>query len=415
MVDNSSYIIIEKNNIYNTVSSAIGVWESNNIMIDDNQVELACNDGEQECITVAQTNIFEIKNNHVFNGGPGFMGGEGIDAKDGSANGKIYNNYVHDIPDRLGIYVEAWDKHTYNIEVFNNKVHNCSGDGITLASEQGGLLENISVYNNIIYYNRNVGITVTPNGDVPDPPMKNIKIINNTIYNNGWDLGGDSWGGGIGVDNPNTTNLIIRNNIISQNLNFQIAIESSVQNLIIDFNLINGFRGELSEEVYGENYVEGDPKFVNITEEDFHLQSDSPAIDNGSSAEAPGDDFDGNPRSQDAGFDIGDSEYGQTGVESEKLESVILNFELFQNYPNPFNPETIIKYGLPHASNVEISIFNLRGQKINTLIKNFRTAGTFQVKWDGTDKNGFPVASGVYLYQLKADDFWVVKKMLLIQ
>ena len=70
---------------------------------------------------------------------------------------------------------------------------------------------------------------------------------------------------------------------------------------------------------------------------------------------------------------------------------------------------------MPHASNVEISIFNLRGQKINTLIKNFRTAGTFQVKWDGTDKNGFPVASGVYLYQLKADDFWVVKKMLLIQ
>jgi len=415
LIDNSSHITIEKNYIYNTVSSGIGVWESDNIFIDGNEVELACNDGEQECITVAETNIFEIKNNHVFNGGPGSMGGEGIDAKDGSANGKIYNNYVHDIPDRLGIYVEAWDKHTYNIEVFKNKVHDCSGDGITLASEQGGLLENISVYNNIIYNNRNVGITVTPNGDVPNPPMKNIIIINNTIYNNGWDLGGDSWGGGIGVDNPNTTNLIIRNNIVSQNFNFQIAIEASVQNLKIDFNLINGFRGELSEEVYGNDYVEADPKFVNISGKDLHLQSSSPAIDNGSFAEAPNDDFDGNPRPQGSGYDIGAFEYSQTGVESKKSGGTILNFELFQNYPNPFNPETIIEYRLPHASNVVISIFNVRGQKITTLIKNFRPAGVFQIKWDGTDKNGFPVANGVYLYQLKTGDFVSMKKMLLIQ
>ncbi|GAG74122.1 unnamed protein product, partial [marine sediment metagenome] len=61
------------------------------------------------------------------------MGGEGIDVKDGSSNGKVYKNHVHDI-NRLGIYVDAWDKHTYNIEVFQNIVHNCSGDGFCVVS-----------------------------------------------------------------------------------------------------------------------------------------------------------------------------------------------------------------------------------------------------------------------------------------
>ena len=56
----SSYITIEKNYTYNTVSSGIAVWNSNNIIIDGNEVELACNDGEQECITVAVTHTFEL-------------------------------------------------------------------------------------------------------------------------------------------------------------------------------------------------------------------------------------------------------------------------------------------------------------------------------------------------------------------
>ncbi len=148
-LDYSNNIIIENNTIYNTVSSGIGVWNSTKVVIDGNEVELACNDGEQECITVAGTNGFEIKNNHVHHNGPGTIGGEGIDAKDGSSNGKIFGNRVHDL-NRLGIYIEAWDKHTHNIEIYQNKVYNCLNDGITLASEMGGLLENISVINNMM-------------------------------------------------------------------------------------------------------------------------------------------------------------------------------------------------------------------------------------------------------------------------
>jgi hypothetical protein len=116
LADTSNHIIIKKNYTYNTVSSGIGIWNSEDIIIDGNEVELACNDGSQEDITVAVTDGFEVKNNRVHNGGPGTNGGEGIGIKDGSSNGKVYNNLVYDLM-RVGIYVDAWNKHTYNIEV----------------------------------------------------------------------------------------------------------------------------------------------------------------------------------------------------------------------------------------------------------------------------------------------------------
>jgi hypothetical protein len=177
-VEDSDHIYIEGNYTYNTVSSGIGVWNSNNIIIDGNEVVLACNDGEQECITVAGTYTFEIRNNHIHHGGPGTLGGEGIDVKDGSYDGKIYKNHVYHL-NRLGIYVEAWDKHTYGIEVFQNSVHDITdSDGFTLGSEEGGLLENITISNNISYDNGLNGLSISDAGSASSHPVKDIKIIN---------------------------------------------------------------------------------------------------------------------------------------------------------------------------------------------------------------------------------------------
>lgn len=309
-INTSSNIIIENNDIYNTVSSGIGVWNSTNIVLDRNEVQLACNDGEQECITIAGTNGFEVKNNHVHHNGPGTNGGEGIDAKDGSRNGTIHNNLVHDL-NRLGIYVEAWDKHTYNIEVFKNKIYNCQNDGITLASEQGGLLENISITNNLIYDNYN-GISITPNGDVASPPMRNLSVVNNTIHKNGGKSPSNQWGGGIVVDNPNINTLVIRNNIFSQNYTFQILIDTQVSALSVDHNLVYGFR-YYDNEVKGISSVSGDPLFINKTSGDFHLQASSPAIDKGHSLMAPSDDYDSVKRPQGMYYDIGAYEYSLQG------------------------------------------------------------------------------------------------------
>ncbi|MGH7599285.1 MAG: LamG-like jellyroll fold domain-containing protein, partial [bacterium] len=90
-------------------------------------------------------------------------------------------------------------------------------------------------------------------------------------------------------------------------------------------------------------------------------------------------------------------------------------YALAQNYPNPFNPETEIRFQLPQASHVVMKIFNILGEEIRTLVDEQREAGYHGVRWDGRDKNGNPVASGVYLYQLQAGSFSEMKKMSLLR
>jgi hypothetical protein len=85
-------------------------------------------------------------------------------------------------------------------------------------------------------------------------------------------------------------------------------------------------------------------------------------------------------------------------------------FELTQNYPNPFNPTTIINFELPITNDVELSIYNVIGQKITTLLRELKQAGTHQVKWDAT---GY--ASGVYYYKIEAGEFVDVRRMVLLR
>ncbi|MCP4704526.1 MAG: T9SS type A sorting domain-containing protein [candidate division Zixibacteria bacterium] len=83
---------------------------------------------------------------------------------------------------------------------------------------------------------------------------------------------------------------------------------------------------------------------------------------------------------------------------------------LFQNYPNPFNPITMIEFDLPAKSHVSIEIFNILGQKIETLINKKMGAGNYNINWDGTD-----MASGIYFYRLETGDFSESKKMILLK
>ncbi len=90
-------------------------------------------------------------------------------------------------------------------------------------------------------------------------------------------------------------------------------------------------------------------------------------------------------------------------------------FIVHQNFPNPFNPETEIRFALTKDSHVVISIYNTLGQQIGTLIDTQYAAGFHSVRWDGKDRNGSPVSSGVYLYQIQAGEFSQVRKMSLIR
>lgn len=296
--DSCSNITIEKNVTSNTASCGIGIWTCSNVIVDGNDVSKACSGGQQEAISVAQTRNFEVRKNHVHH----TPDKEGICIKDGSSYGKVYGNNVHHTSDN-GIYVDAWERRTHHIDVYGNVVHDVREQdscGISVASEMGGLLENIRIFNNISYHNPYVGIEVSDYSAVAYHPMRNIEIINNTCWKNGF-----PWGGGITCQNPDIkSGVIIRNNLCSENSAFQIAVASSLYNkaVKVDHNLINQFMGEEGE-VRGTDSVEANPLLRDPSKGDFHLNDGSPAIDVGSSVKAPAQDYDGTQRPQDGDGD----------------------------------------------------------------------------------------------------------------
>jgi PKD repeat protein len=90
-------------------------------------------------------------------------------------------------------------------------------------------------------------------------------------------------------------------------------------------------------------------------------------------------------------------------------------FALYQNYPNPFNPTTTIRFNLPEAGFVELSVFNLLGQKIRTVINEHYSSGEHLTTWDGLNDEGRLAASGIYFYRLKVGDLVLTKKMNLMK
>lgn len=107
-------------------------------------------------------------------------------------------------------------------------------------------------------------------------------------------------------------------------------------------------------------------------------------------------------------------ERNPTGIE-DGIAFTPTEFELEQNYPNPFNPITTISYQLPALSSVQLEIYNTLGQKVKTLVKAHKPAGSYTVQWNGTDDTGVPVASGVYVYRLQAGPLSQNRKMLLLR
>lgn len=98
-----------------------------------------------------------------------------------------------------------------------------------------------------------------------------------------------------------------------------------------------------------------------------------------------------------------------------------IHFRLLPNYPNPFNPETNIEFRIPQIRGeadfglVNLTVFDLQGGEVKTLMRRKLTPGVYQVHWDGTNEGGQKVASGIYLYRLQAGTFFQARKMLLVR
>jgi hypothetical protein len=94
---------------------------------------------------------------------------------------------------------------------------------------------------------------------------------------------------------------------------------------------------------------------------------------------------------------------------------LIENYQLKQNYPNPFNPTTTLIYALPKQSDISLSIYDITGKIINTWLFQDQQSGYHEIIWNGHDKNGNTVPSGVYIYCLKSGDFFDSKKMVFVK
>jgi len=111
-------------------------------------------------------------------------------------------------------------------------------------------------------------------------------------------------------------------------------------------------------------------------------------------------------------YDLRYARRAPTGVEETRPIPAALH--LAQNYPNPFNSVTSIQYTLPRDSFVRLSIYNISGQLVRTLVNRPQKPGNYTVSWDGRNNNGEELSSGIYLYRLDMGEFKDTKKMILL-
>jgi hypothetical protein len=91
------------------------------------------------------------------------------------------------------------------------------------------------------------------------------------------------------------------------------------------------------------------------------------------------------------------------------------DYALSQNYPNPFNPSTMISFNLKNKAHVSLSIYNIMGAKVNTLVNQELEPGAHSVRWDGVNGAGEKVSSGIYFYKLDTNEFSATKRMVLLK
>ena len=110
---------------------------------------------------------------------------------------------------------------------------------------------------------------------------------------------------------------------------------------------------------------------------------------------------------------LGSRKYAEEAGKGIPLQP--FEFSLDQNFPNPFNPETTIRYRLAMRTAVTLEICDILGQQVRTLVNAPQTTGEYSVAWNGTNDSGKPLASGVYLCRLRANEFTAVRKLLLVR
>jgi len=218
-----------------------------------------------------------------------------------------------------------------------------------------------------------------------------VSITNSTIYNN------ETNNNDLSV--PSGCKMTIKNSIIWKD---KIGVDTDATIEVTYSDVEGGFTGT--------GNIDANPMFCDSWSGtwpqlagNYHLTYLSPAIGSGENGVNMG------------AFDVGcDIDNSLLSVD-ELIDVTPTEYALHENYPNPFNPTTTLRFDLPEVSDVTLTIYNMLGQKVRTFDYQNTSAGYHSVKWNATNDYGDPVGAGMYLYQLRANQFVKTKKMVLLK
>ena len=323
-----------------------------------------------------------------------------------------------------GIYFNGSSPSLKNVTITNNTAANFGGGIYCMDSSPN--FENGTITNNTAYW-YGAGITCHNSS----PSLKNVTITGNSADD----------GGGIYChwnSNPILINCILWNDSPEEVYFYQYGIPNTIT---ISYSDIQGGEAGIVTNNNGTvNWLDGnidsDPLFAGTGEDPYSLLENSPCIDAGTpdttGLNLPPWDIIGNLRIWDgdgngsAIIDMGAYEYGAPPyvITNENIITKIPDIHLYQNHPNPFNPQTTISFSIAQnamsgsdgSSFVTLSIYNIKGQKVKTIVNEKLEQGLHQITWDSKNDNNQYVASGVYFYKLKVNNKNIaIKKCLLLK
>lgn len=283
-------VVVSNNHMYDVYKSGISIRgvtgnadpgnydNMRDVLVVGNLVELANNGGGGEIISVGSGVInAEVANNEVRIGSNEGGGNEGISFKEGVRESRICGNVIHDLTDK-GIIIDggssSHDPLVTDIEIFDNLVYDIPSQGMWVTTEGRGDVDGVHIHHNTFYTIQGNGILVYehPGGESAGGTVRNVTIEHNTVWHTGLEGSGR---GGIRIDHPSVTGVVIRDNLAWNNggsYDIRVDPDPGTGAVTIDHNLC----GEPICEVRSA------PSFVDVAARDFRLSSSSPALGAGS-------------------------------------------------------------------------------------------------------------------------------------